>query len=293
MGRCCRASVVAGTVTMLFGASAAFGAGSAVAATASCRDTVPGGEPVILDAGTLPVVGGVLAGQTVSLGTGPAGGGYISGGRIANAVAPLLDAPLSGGALDAIAGQCGITVDPVKQIVEKVQETSKPVTGTVSGVIGAPAPENSPPSGTAAGQSAGQPGAAPAPAAPSAPILNYGPFLPGGYNPGALQRGVYDFGALSLYDYARLFAASPGAFGRLPSSSLFDSARLFGETPNFGILGANGTSAADDVAAAGRAQALPTTADRVALPVLVAVLMLAGVTAALIRNWALLRPDKG
>ena len=48
------------------------------------------------------------------------------------------------------------------------------------------------------------------------------------------------------------------------------------------------SAAANDVAAAGRASALPATGvERVALPILVAVLMLASVAAALLRSWVL------
>ncbi|MGH3978104.1 MAG: hypothetical protein ACRDRZ_03720, partial [Pseudonocardiaceae bacterium] len=142
-----------------------------------------------------------------------------------------------------------------------------------------PAPEQPAP-----GQPPAQPGVVPVPGAPVPgavpPPQFFGPF-PVNFDMGALQRGVYDFGALSLYDYAELFAISPGAFGRLPSAD------LFGQSPQFGILGGEGgTTAKEDVAAAGRAQAVPTSSDeRIALPVLVAMLMLSGVAAALIRSW--------
>jgi len=120
--------------------------------------------------------------------------------------------------------------------------------------------------------------AAPAPAAPP-PAPRLGPFLPADFATGT-SRFAY-FGS-EFYDYARLFAARPGQFGQLPSAD------LFGQSPDFGILrGAESAGAAQDVAAAGRARALPTQGtDRVALPVLVAVLMLAAVTAAVVRSWA-------
>ncbi|HYZ38400.1 MAG TPA: hypothetical protein VE673_17070, partial [Pseudonocardiaceae bacterium] len=48
------------------------------------------------------------------------------------------------------------------------------------------------------------------------------------------------------------------------------------------------SAAANDVAAAGRASALPASGvERVALPIMVAVLMLASVAAALLRSWVL------
>jgi hypothetical protein len=110
--------------------------------------------------------------------------------------------------------------------------------------------------------------------------MPFGPVLAADFTP---QLGS-DFGQITFYDYSRLFTASPSAFGSVSSPD------LFGSSPTFGILGAEDAAgaagAAQDVAAAGRVLALPTQgADRVALPVLVAVLMLSAVTAALVRSW--------
>jgi hypothetical protein len=92
---------------------------------------------------------------------------------------------------------------------------------------------------------------------------------------------------LPHYNYAELLAIGrPGSLGRLSAGML--TADLFG-TPSVSNtpLGKQ-SAAANDVAAAGRASALEADGvDRVALPVLVAVLMLASVSAALLRSWVL------
>jgi hypothetical protein len=105
------------------------------------------------------------------------------------------------------------------------------------------------------------------------------PFALGRYNSG-----------MPHYDYAELLAIGrPGAggVGRLSAGML--TADLFGtpQVSNGSGLGKQ-SAAANDVAAAGRATALPANGvERIALPILVAVLMLASVTAALLRGWVL------
>ena len=103
------------------------------------------------------------------------------------------------------------------------------------------------------------------------------PFALGRYNSG-----------LPRYNYADLLAIGhPGALGRLSAGML--TADLFGtpQVSNGSGLGKQ-SAAANDVAAAGRATALPASGvERIALPVLVAVLMLASITAALLRSWVL------
>jgi hypothetical protein len=108
--------------------------------------------------------------------------------------------------------------------------------------------------------------------------------MPGDF-PFALGR--YNSG-FPHYNYTDLLViGNPGALGRLSAGML--TADLFG-TPQV----SNGpgfvkrSAAANDLAAAGRASALPVSGvEQVALPVLVAVMMLAGVTAALLRSWVL------
>jgi hypothetical protein len=294
MGRRSRATVVAGTAALLFGASASFGAGSATGATGTqCGGTVRGapGEAVTVNpAGLL----GVGPDRQVTVGRVPS-----SGTRTINVTSAL------GGLAGPLAPQCSIVLEavqpvqeaaePVLDAAEPVRKAAEPVVEAAEGVTGplpgSSAPEPAPEQRRPAPESQ-EPAVSNLPAPAPAPAPLFGPFLPASFDVGPAQRGVYDFSSLSLYDYGQLFAANSAAFGQLPSSNLFGSSDLFGPSPKFGILGANGDSAAD-IAAAGRAEAMPSEgADRVALPVLVAVLTLSGVTAALARSW-LHRPSKG
>jgi hypothetical protein len=290
MGRRSRTTVVAGTVALMFGASASFGAASAAAVTGTeCGGTVRGapGESVSVNPDSLLGLG---PDRLVNVGTVPS-----SGSRTIDVTGAL------SGLLGPLAPGCSIVAqatEPVEKAAEPVVKAAEPVVKAVEDATGqqlpgSPAPERGQPtpeperspSGSNAPATASN--AAPAPA----PAPQFGPFLPLSFDVGPAQQGVYNFSSLSLYDYRKLFGVTPGQFGQLPSSNLFGGSELFGPTPQFGILGAD-SAAAKDVAAAGRAEALPTaSADRVALPVLVAVLALSGVTAALARSW-ILRPKK-
>ena len=102
--------------------------------------------------------------------------------------------------------------------------------------------------------------------------------------------GTFNSG-LPHFNYADLLTIGrPGAGGIGKLSAGMLTADLFGSpTVSNGNSGLGKQSAAaNDVAAAGRASALPATGvERVALPILVAVLMLASVAAALLRSWVL------
>ncbi len=268
-----RATVVTGIAALLFGASASFGAGTAIAAPliGTCGGEVEG-EP-----GT-PVALRLAGSELVTVGEVPASGSAkLSASKL----------PVLGGAVCSVTATAVETAAPV---TAPVQETLEPV-GEAVGVAPAPAPAQSAPAQPAPAQPAPvqQPDAAsdplpaasdPLPAAPVPAAMPFGPVLAADFTP---QLGS-DFGQITFYDYSRLFTASPSAFGSVSSPD------LFGSSPTFGILGAEDAAgaagAAQDVAAAGRVLALPTQgADRVALPVLVAVLMLSAVTAALVRSW--------
>jgi len=269
-----RATVVTGIAALLFGASASFGAGTAIAAPliGTCGGEVRG-KP-----GT-PVAVRLAGAELVTVGEVPASGSA----KLSASKLPLLGSKV-----------CSVTataVETAAPVTAPVQETLEPVGETV-GIAPAPAPAQSAPAQPAPEQpeqpapvqqpdAASDPLAAvPVPAAPVPAAMPFGPFLAADFTP---QLGS-DFGQVSFYDYSRLFTAGPSAFGSVSSPD------LFGSSPTFGILGAEDAAgaagAAQDVAAAGRAMALPTQgADRVALPVLVAVLMLSAVTAALVRSW--------
>ncbi|MGH3996202.1 MAG: hypothetical protein ACRDTJ_01915 [Pseudonocardiaceae bacterium] len=133
--------------------------------------------------------------------------------------------------------------------------------------------------------------AADAPQPATAPALSpagFGPFF-GPMSPAfPYALGLYSSG-LPHYNYAELLAIGrpTGSLGRLSAGML--TADLFG-TPsvsNSPIAGKQ-DPAQNDIAAAGRASALEANGvERIALPVLIAVLMLASVSAALLRSWVL------
>ncbi|MGH3722287.1 MAG: hypothetical protein ACRDRI_26305 [Pseudonocardiaceae bacterium] len=173
---------------------------------------------------------------------------------------------------------------PLGPVITSVAALVGPV-GQGLGLTQAPAPRAPSASPSVAPAAAPQPGAVPAPALSTAAFGPFaGPVMPSDF-PFALGR--YSSG-LPRYNYADLLAIGrPGALGRLSAGML--TADLFG-TPQVSNGSGFGkqSAAANDVAAAGRATALPASGvERVALPVLVAVLMLASVTAALLRGWVL------
>lgn len=286
MGSRARSAVIAGTTSLLVGATATFGAGSAAAEpapaklplTPECGDTVKG-EP-----GTAVKVAGVKLGEI------PESGQEKLVGQI-----PIVGGLLGGTSLT----KCTVTAvaevsEPVAQPMQQLTEAAEPVTKNlpdpVSNVVGNLTGQSA--SSEPQAQAVPQPGPqtvqqqsrSPVREQPTLPPQQFGPFLPTDFNFGAIQQGVYDFGDVSYFDYSSLFATSlgmfggtGGGFGQLPRGDLFGSA-------GFGFFGPTATER--DVAAAGSAQVLPTQdTDRVALPILVAVLALSGVSAALVRAW--------
>jgi hypothetical protein len=93
-------------------------------------------------------------------------------------------------------------------------------------------------------------------------------------------------------DYGNIPVATPGGFAVPPGVKYPAGSPLPGQqSPEFGVLGAGNadTGQSADVRNAGNADSLaaPASADDVQLPMLLAVLALAGVTAALVRTWVL------
>ncbi|MBV9728570.1 MAG: hypothetical protein JO309_04020 [Pseudonocardiales bacterium] len=192
-----------------------------------------------------------------------------------------------------LAPVCKITAEPLSPVTAPVDAVIAFAVAPLKGPVGSVpvltppsspgAPSSAPPPAPAAPAGQPQPGAAPALASPvSGPFT--GPVMPSDFPFGL---GRYNSG-LPRYNYADLLAIGrPGALGRLSAGML--TADLFG-TPQVsnGSGWGKQSAAANDVAAAGRATALPASGvERIALPVLVAVLMLASVTAALLRSWVL------
>lgn len=292
MGTRARVTTVAGATTLLCAAST-FGVGfSALAAPSTvplatthaaapspmlvggCGDTVRGvpGQRVGMRVASLPVV---------DVGEVPPSGSTTLDGT-----------PALREMVGPVASTCKINAEavtpltaPVEAVVTSVLTPAKDTVDTIPALNqpsspGAPA---APPPAVPAEQSQ------PAPAAPAALTpANFGPFF-GPAAPGfPFALGLYSSG-LPHYNYADLLAIGRpgGALGRLTAGML--TADLFG-TPSVSNgpgLGKQ-SAAANDVAAAGRASALPAGGvERIALPVLVAVLMLASVSAALLRSWVL------
>lgn len=280
MGTRARVTTVAGAATLLCAASI-FGAGSSMASPApastaapqtligGCGDTVRGnpGQPVGVRVAGLSVIN---VGQVPS-----------SGATTFDATSMVRDT------LGPLSPLCQITAEalPVPDVLGTVGEVAAPVLGTAQGAVGSLplAPQQPTPGAPAATPSA--PESAPQvdtlPQQPAAAPV-FGPVLPQ-FAPFALGRF---HSGMPLYNYAELLIGRPGGFGRLQAGAL--SSDLLGGVSTNALTRQQQDPAANDVAAAGRASALPaSSADRVALPVLVAVLMLAIVSAALIRSWVL------
>ncbi|HEX6403546.1 MAG TPA: hypothetical protein VF003_10380 [Pseudonocardiaceae bacterium] len=180
------------------------------------------------------------------------------------------------------------TAGPVDKIIAPAVAPLQGALGQVP-VLGQPASPvpAAPPATAPAAQP--QPGAAPAPPALTSPAAGtfFGPTMPSNF---PFMLGTFNSG-LPHFNYAELLTLGrPGAGGIGKLSAGMLTADLFGSPSvsngNSGL--GKQSAAANDVAAAGRASALPATGvERIALPILVAVLMLASVTAALLRSWVL------
>ena len=268
-------------------------------------------EPVLNVVRAVPLVGPGLVNQVrtrvsnmgnIPLGTLPSADTTISGGTIAAAAVPRIRSaiqsiPLIGGVLGQIIGGvqgvlssgCGIVVDVVNKAAAPVQEGTKAVADAseqvVGGIVpggggggpGGGGPGSETPGGS--GPGAGNPGNVPAP--------NHPPV--GGYQPGEWSLyppGMWSFGRWPMADYGSVPFAQAGLFA--PSPGVRYGGSVPGYTPEFGIIGTDRPG--DGVQAAGRAEALtPPEGQKIAFPVLLAVLALSVVTAALVRTWVLRR----
>jgi hypothetical protein len=296
MGTRARVTTVAGAATLLCAASA-FGGGLAALAAPSTVSTPP---PVLAAAPTPMLVGS--CGDTVR-----GDPGQRVGVRVADlSVVDVGDVPASGSRtydatpalrkmMGPVAPVCKLTAEPLVPTAGPVDKIIAPAVAPLQGALGqvpvlgqqaAPAPAAPAPAAPAA-QS--QPGAAPAPPALTSPAAGpfFGPAMPSNF---PFMLGTFNSG-LPHFNYAELLTIGrPGAGGIGKLSAGMLTADLFGSPSvsngNSGL--GKQSAAANDVAAAGRASALPATGvERVALPILVAVLMLASVAAALLRSWVL------
>ncbi|HSZ31545.1 MAG TPA: hypothetical protein VK784_17520 [Pseudonocardiaceae bacterium] len=290
MGTRARVTTVAGAATLLCAASAFGGGLSALAAPSNVSATpVPAAAPApMLVGGCGDTVRGA-PGQRV--GVREAGLSVIDVGSVPSSGSSTFDAtPALHQVMGPVAPACKITAEPLSPVTTPVDAVIGSAVAPLKGPVGSlpilpqpsspAAPSASPPAAPAARP---QPASAPALASPAFGPFS-GPMMPSDF-PFALGR--YSSG-LPRYNYADLLAMGrPGALGRLSAGML--TADLFGtpQVSNGSGLGKQ-SAAANDVAAAGRATALPASGvERIALPVLVAVLMLASITAALLRGWVL------
>ncbi|MEV6240299.1 hypothetical protein [Lentzea sp. NPDC051838] len=302
-------SVTAATLLAL--ASATVGMTPATAAdpivVGSCATSVQGapGTPVSLSPAAvtqpitdliraIPLLGPPLAdpfkqafaqGKPIPIGAVQAGTQTISGATIANAVvAELYKIPLLGpiiGTLDktvrsALTSGCQVVVTGVNQVAAPVQDGAKAVADASQQAVQLPGQPKPP-----VGQPQPQPGTQ-----PGQPGVN--PGTPGA-TPGAPSNRDFslyslggNFGRVPLFTYGSLPFAMPGLYSPSPG------VRYGSQVPR--ASNGNGVDG-DEVLAAGRATALPRLGGPggVGVPVLVAVLMLACVTGALVRTWVLRR----
>jgi hypothetical protein len=243
----------------------------------------------------------------IPIGALPTGSGYISGATIANqVVAQLKNIPLLGpvigllvgGVQQALTAGCGVAVQGANAVVAPIQNGTGALGGSTSGggstggTGGGGTTGGGSTGGTTGGGTGGSTGGGTTGGTGGGGSVNFP--TSGGVSSGGVQlyqftgTNSYDYGRVPLFSYTNLPFAVPGDFA--PSPGVLYGGNVSGYAPQVGSLSGT-SSAADGVQTAGRAQALPGSGSGsgVAAPVLIAVLALAGVTAALVRTWVLRR----
>ncbi|MBB5892708.1 hypothetical protein [Kutzneria kofuensis] len=294
----------------------------------SCATSVQGepGQPVSLSPGAvvqpitnvlnaIPLLGPPLAQPfqkaftalpPIPIGALPTGSGYISGGTIASqVVAQLKNIPLLGpvigllvgGVQQALTAGCGVAVQGVNTAVAPIQTGTSQLPGNGGGSTGGTGGGGGTTGGGSTGGTGGTGGGSTGGGTTTGGSGGGGSVnfpTSGGVTNGGVQlyqfngSGSYDYGRVPLFSYTNLPFAVPGDFA--PSPGVLYGGNVSGYAPQVGTLSGI-SSSADGVQTAGRAQALPGSGSGtgVAAPVLIAVLALAGVTAALVRTWVLRR----
>ncbi|WP_230423188.1 hypothetical protein [Prauserella cavernicola] len=209
--------------------------------------------------------------ETLTVGSVPdAQGGNVGGAVIGTAVRNALEGEAGLGALKStqqktldvienkVAGNCGLSLF-ASNFTPPTSDTPPPATG--------------------------QPGGAPAPAPGAAGTPEAAPGVPQGT--GGEAVAPRDYSGIPVASAPNADIAAPPGLRYPPSSGVPGSAE-------FGLLGADEGNGADtgqsnDVRNAGNADAIaaPASPSQVQLPMLLAVVALAGVTAALVRTWVL------
>lgn len=266
--------------------------------------------PVMSVVNAVPLLGPGLADQirarvssmgNIPLGALPSADTTISGPTIAAAAVPRIRSAIQGipligpvlgtvvsGVQSTLSSGCGIVVDVVNEVSEPVQDGAEAVGDTAEKVVGGVT--GALPGGGGGGPGGGGPGTE-VPGGGNPGTGMPGPNQPpiGGYQPGGwslYEPGLWNFGRWPMANYGSVPFAQAGLYA--PSPGVRYGGSVPGYTPEFGILGTDNQG--DGVQAAGRAEALtPPEGQKIALPVLLAVLALSVVTAALVRTWVLRR----
>ena len=288
----------------------------------SCAATIQGepGTPIQLQPGAVlepvvnivraldplnlitPGVRSAVAGlPPIPIGAIPTGTGMITGGQIANAVVgqlrkiPLLG-PIIGAVSDGVqktlTGACGVTVkaantvaaqaqDNSAALADKANETARSIIPGAGGTPGGPKPGTPPKPGPGGSTGGGVGGGTPPPPAAQLPVVD-------GMFPTAPQLSGWGWntGRSPMTDYSTIPFAQAGLYA--PSPGVRYGGGVPGYSPQFGILGVDNPPN-DGVQAAGHAEAIGGAPGRpdIDISVLIAVLVLSGVTAALVRTWVL------
>jgi hypothetical protein len=303
--------------------SSLIGGSTAAAATpivvGSCAATVQGApgtpvqlqpaavlEPVVnivkaLDPLNLitPSVRSAVAGlPPIPIGAIPTGTATITGGQIANAVVgqlqkiPLLGpiiGAVSKGVQNTLTGICGVTVQAANTVAAQAQDNSAALAekaneaarSVIPGAGATPGKPGTQPGKPGPGGSQGPNGSAPPLAPPQFPVVD-------GQFPAAppINSWNWSTGRSPMTDYSTIPFAQAGLYA--PSPAVRYGGGVPGYSPQFGILGVDNPPN-DGVQAAGHAEAIGGVPDRpdIDISVLLAVLVLSGVTAALVRTWVL------
>jgi hypothetical protein len=271
---------------------------SAAVLTGSCGSTIQGtpGDAVHVDPSSLF---GLKPGSLPILDLG-----LVTQGTKTLTGVPVLG-PLLGGLLNKI---CSVTVVGVNTVVAPVEAgastVNKAVTNTVNTITQAAGGATGQPSSGGPTGGTGAPGSAPSGGAPgNAPVggQNPGsPTIPGPNSPvlgGETGFGYFgglplDFAGYSpMRDYSTIPMAMAGVYS--PSPGLRYGGEIPGYAPEFGLPGDSSAKQGNGgIQNAGQAEALPVggnLAGGVGIPVLMAVLLLSGVSAGLVRTWVLRR----
>lgn len=275
-----RRTAAAGAAAFVLAGSAALalpGTASAETISAACGDTVtakPG-----------DVIKTPLGLQTVTDGLTSITGGLLGGlCQITVKIVDTAVAPLPGAGPTAAGAVNGAVAGTTNSLTSTVNQAGQTLGG---GSAAQPRPQNPPgggteqsPPGTTPGQAAGGAPAAVIPGATS-PVLADDPST---FN-------LLPFGSGGAYAPMRDYSGLPFAVSALwaPSPGLRYGGQIPGYAPQYGALDRPAKSS-PAVQNAGQAEALPSGSDRgsnVALPMLIAVVALSGVSAGLVRSWVL------